>query len=115
MSEDKIQQDIVEWFNNNYCLRHHNPQCLIFSVPNGGTRNKLEAIKLKLTGMKAGVSDLIVILPNKILFVELKTLKGTQSDKQKDFERAVVDLGFDYLLIRSLHEFKQKIKEYESK
>lgn len=113
MSEDKMQQQIVEWFNNNYCLKHHDPQCLIFSVPNGGTRNKIEAIKLKLTGMKSGVSDLIVVLPNKILFVELKTATGIQSEKQKDFQKAIINLGFEYWLIRSLDEFKQKIKDYE--
>lgn len=106
LSEDKIQQDIFMWFNNNYCLRHHNPRCIIFSVPNGGTRNKVEAIKLKSTGMKAGVSDLIVILPNHVLFVEVKTETGRQSDKQIEFEKTITDLGYKYVLVRSLEEFK---------
>lgn len=112
LSEDKIQQDIVIWFNNNYCLKHQNPRCLIFSVPNGGTRNKLEAIKLKSTGMKAGVSDLIVVMPDIVLFVEVKTETGKQSDVQKDFERVVSGLGFKYYLVRSLDEFKIIIKSY---
>ena len=70
VSESKIQQQIIEYFNNNYCLKHHNPRAVIFSIPNGGTRNKLEAITLKATGLLAGVSDLIVILPNgKLIFL----------------------------------------------
>lgn len=112
LTEDKIQQDIVIWFNNNYCLKHNTPRCSIFSVPNGGTRNKLEAIKLKSTGMKAGVSDLIVLMPNVVLFVEVKTESGIQSDKQKEFEIVVSSLGFKYCLVRSLDEFKNIIKSY---
>lgn len=112
LSEDKIQQDIFMWFNNNYCLKHHDPRCIIFSVPNGGTRNKMEAMKLKSTGMKAGVSDLIVILPNKVLFVEVKTETGRQSDKQIEFEKTITDLGYSYILVRSLGEFKTVVSEF---
>jgi len=43
-----------------------------FAVPNGGSRNKIEASNLKKEGVTAGVSDYIVMLPNKILFIELK-------------------------------------------
>ena len=107
MTESKIQQQIVEYFNNTYCLKNHNPRGLIFSIPNGGTRNKLEAITLKATGLLAGVSDLIVILPNKkLIFVEIKTDIGKMSDKQIDFKKRVEALGFEYLLIKSLYEFK---------
>lgn len=43
-----------------------------FAVPNGGSRNKLEAINLKREGVKAGVSDLIIITRDKVLFLEMK-------------------------------------------
>jgi hypothetical protein len=33
-SEDKIQQEAFIWFTNNYCLKHHEPRLLMFSVPN---------------------------------------------------------------------------------
>lgn len=108
-SEDKIQQEIVLWFKNNYCLKHHNPRYCIFSVPNGGTRNKLEAIRLKSTGLLAGVSDLIVLY-DKLYFIEVKTDKGRQSDKQKDFEKVVSSLGYEYKLVRSLDDFKRIIE-----
>jgi hypothetical protein len=107
LSEDTIQADIFKWYHNTYCTIKNNPQHIIFSVPNGGTRNKSEAMKLKATGLLAGVSDLIIIQPNKILFVEVKTSSGIQSDKQKDFERKVTDNGFKYILVRSLEDFKK--------
>ena len=43
-----------------------------FAIPNGGSRHKLEAINLKREGVTAGISDYVVMLPNKILFLELK-------------------------------------------
>ena len=105
-SEDKIQQEIIIFFRNNYCLKHHKPRYQLFSVPNGGTRNKIEAIKLKSTGLLSGVSDLIVIM-DRIIFIEVKTETGRQSPKQKDFEKIVKDLGYEYYLVRSLDEFKK--------
>lgn len=115
-TEDKLQQDIYMWYNNTYCLKHHNPRGLIFSVPNGGTRNIREAMTMKATGLLSGVSDLIVVLPNgKLLFVELKLQKGRQSETQKDFEIRVCNLGFEYHIIRSLEQFKELVNVQLSK
>ena len=45
-------------------------------------------------------SDLIVVLPNKVYFVEIKNPngKGRQSPAQRDFEDAVRAYGHEYLL-----------------
>ena len=111
MIEDIIQADIFSWYNNKYCLKHHNPRHCIFSVPNGGKRNKREAAKLKATGLRAGVSDLIVVQPNRCIYVEVKTATGEQSDKQKEFEQIVTALGFEYWLVRSLQDFINKLQK----
>lgn len=111
MTEQQLQKQIFQYFHNKYCLKNQNPRCSIFAVPNGGTRNMLEAINLKATGLVAGVSDLIILMPNaKTIFVEVKVEKGVQSDKQKDFENVVIALGFEYYLIRSLEQFKNIFK-----
>ena len=60
---------------------------MIFSVPNE-TSDKMELRKKMATGMLAGVSDLIVITPTKLMFVECKDETGRQSEAQKDFERS---------------------------
>lgn len=101
MSEDQIQQQIIIYYRNLF-------KGLIFSVPNGGTRNLLEAKKLKATGLMAGVADLIILKPNaECIFVEVKKDKGVQSEVQKSFENKVKDLGFRYYIVRSLDEFKK--------
>jgi hypothetical protein len=106
-NENNLQQHIFVYYHNTYCLKHHPNRGLIFSVPNGGTRNIREAMTFKATGLLKGASDLIVIFPNgKLCFIELKMPKGIQSAEQKDFESRVKLLGYEYHLIRSLEEFK---------
>ena len=107
MSEDILQAKIYKWYHNTYCTKLNNPQHVIFAVPNGGQRSKSEAARFKATGLLAGVSDLIVIQPNRIIFVELKLEKGRQQKTQIDFERKVKALNFEYYVIRSLEEFKK--------
>jgi len=108
MNENNIQQQIVIDFNNNYCLKSHENRCMIFSVPNDSI-NPIETKRKINTGLLRGASDLIILLPNKILFIEVKTEKGVQSDNQKDFQKRVELLGFKYYLVRSLTEFKEII------
>ena len=70
---------------------------LSWATPNGGSRHKLEAINMKKEGVTSGICDYMVMLPNKILFIEMKRrpqkLKSgklsvahtTTSDAQKAF------------------------------
>lgn len=107
--EDFIQSKIVVWFKNNY--QRHN-KGIIFAVPNGGTRNVVEAKKLKETGLLAGVSDLIVVLNNIVLFIEVKTDTGKQSTAQLEFENKIKMLSQNYYVVRSLDEFINIIDTY---
>ena len=72
----------------------------VFAVPNGGSRNVIEAANLKAQGVMAGVSDLILLLPKKVYFIELKNPngKGRQSPAQREFEDNVRAYGNEYLL-----------------
>ena len=107
-TEAKIQSEICCWFNNNFCLKFHNPRYCIFSVPND-TTNKEETMRKIATGLKRGASDLIVLFPNRAVFCEVKTQTGVQSEAQKDFQEQVEKLGFEYILVRSLLDFQNKI------
>lgn len=104
MTESQIQQQIIIFENNNYSIKK---ESVIFAVPNGGTRNVLEAKLLKATGVMSGVSDLILLTKNKTYFIELKAEKGIQSEIQKIFQSKVENLGFKYLIFKSLEEYKQ--------
>jgi len=99
-----------------------------FAVPNGGSRNVREAMNLKKEGVKAGVSDLVVILQDKILFIEMKRppkiLKSGKlsyagikvSENQKVFLENVnngdVSAGF---VCYGFDEAKKVIDEYAKK
>lgn len=110
MTEDQLQASCILWMNNTYCLKFHEPRLMIFAVPNGGIRNKIEAMKLKATGLLAGVSDLIVLLPfGDSLYIELKIETGRQSPAQIEFQQRVEKLGHLYFICRSLDEFKEII------
>lgn len=99
-SEALIQQRIVQYFRKEYYNKG-----IILSIPN--ERSGYAQMKVLLnTGLLSGASDLLVVLPNKVMFVELKNAKGKQSDKQKRFELGVKKLGHEYHLVRSLEEFK---------
>jgi hypothetical protein len=109
-SEGRIQQKIIFWFRNKYCTKLNDPQCAIFSVPNEGKNAKEQAAKIA-TGLMSGVSDLVVMLPSRVLFVEVKDAKGLQKPKQKDFENIAQGLGFDYYIVRSLEDFQEIINK----
>lgn len=108
MNEAQIQQSIFKWYHNHFCLKHHDPQNIIFSVPNESTNVKEQMYKKSL-GLISGVSDLVVVTQDEVIFVEVKTSTGRQSKKQKEFQLKVELLGYRYLLVRSLDDFKKQI------
>lgn len=133
VSEASIQSECMIWFNNNFCLKHHNPRMTAFSIPNEiammlrgvlqETRlpaQKIDQIiavlsqRMKNMGLRPGVSDTVVVMPGKTLFVEFKTEAGYQSEKQKEFQEAVESCRHQYHVARSLEEFKRIIKENEN-
>ena len=106
-SEDALQQKCVFWFWNEYPKLRG----LLFSVPNGGLRNKREAARLKQTGLTPGVADLLFMYEGLTYCLELKTETGSQSINQKKWEAKVKEHNFPYFIIRSLKEFKEVISK----
>ena len=105
-SESKIQQEIVMWYKNAFCLIHHNPRRMILSIPNEGSQGRIG--NLQQTGLYSGAADLLVI-HNTIIFVECKDDKGTQKPKQINFQQHCEQMGIDYHIVRSLQDFKDVI------
>lgn len=111
--EDKLQSECVKWFRYQYPKLKK----LLFHVPNGGSRNVIEAKKLKQMSVVPGVSDLILLLPRRnygALCIEMKTPSGDQSPSQKEWEQEVTVAGNKYALCRSFEEFQQTINDYLS-
>lgn len=104
--ESAIQQSCVAWFREAY------PNYIILSIPNGGSRNALEAANLKREGALAGASDLIIIAEGAVLFIEMKSAKGKQSPYQIAFQKAVERLGHTYKVCHSKTEFQLTVEHW---
>lgn len=109
--EHRIQVACVRWFAYQY------PQYegLLFSVPNGGHRDKVTGAMMKAEGVVAGVADLILLVPSKgyhALCIEMKTEKGRQSPEQKAWQKKVEAQGYKYAVCRSLDDFIATINDY---
>ncbi len=111
--ESQLQIVCVKWFR--YAYTPLAP--LLFAVPNGGKRNVKEAAKLRSEGVRAGVSDLILLCPSRdgayhSLCLEMKTERGRQTELQKAWQIEVEKQGNKYVVCRSLEEFMDAITEY---
>lgn len=87
----------------------------VFAVPNGNRNNVIQGHKYKIMGQLAGVSDLILLLPNrKVYFIELKNPngKGRQSPSQRDFEDTVRAMGHEYLIWDKWPQVEQFIEAH---
>lgn len=104
--ESQIQIQMVKWFRLKY------PRYIIAAIPNGGQRSALEAKIMKGEGVLAGFSDLIIIAKGNILFIEVKTRSGKQSDLQIKFQLDVERLGFQYIICRSLEDFIMTVEKW---
>lgn len=91
------------------------PDKLLFAVPNGGSRHKIEAANMKRQGVKAGVADVILQIPKKgfaSLCLEFKTKTGRQSKEQREYQRQVEMAGSKYVVVRSVEEAIFVMKKY---
>jgi hypothetical protein len=70
---------------------------------------------MKLEGVVAGVADLILLVPSRSsygLCIEMKTPKGRQTPRQKQWQEAVTAMGYRYEIIRSTQEFMNLIEQH---
>ena len=112
-SEDTEQIAVIQWAQyavNRYPelkWRHH--------IPNGGSRNRLEAVKLKQMGVRAGVSDLCLPYPKGMycgLYIEMKFGNNRQQETQKEFLRDMAEAGHFVATCYSAEEAVKVIEEY---
>ncbi|MBD9092101.1 MULTISPECIES: VRR-NUC domain-containing protein [Bacteroides] len=110
-TESQIQKDCVRWFRQVYPAI----EPLFFAVPNGGARNAWTAKIMKDEGVRAGVADLLLLLPRSgyaFLCIEMKKPGGMQSESQQVFQRLVERVKGKYVLCHSLEEFVKEIRGY---
>jgi hypothetical protein len=103
-SESRLQSDCFLWFHNTFPSQRQ----MLFHVQNKA-RNAIEGNKFKAMGVVKGVSDFILILPARVVFIELKVGDGIQSPEQVKFQGKVQERRHEYLVIRNLEQFKSFI------
>lgn len=85
-SEDTEQINVISWAS--WQMQKYPELKWLHHIPNGGSRNRAEAVKLKQMGVKSGVSDLCLPYPKGIycgLYIEMKYDKGRHQPSQKEF------------------------------
>lgn len=100
--ESELQAGIVKWFREKY------PDYLLFSVPNEATYTK--AFYYRYLGCLSGAPDLIMVLPEKVIFLELKSAIGYLSANQVTFMTKAEALGMQYYVIRDLADLKTVLR-----
>lgn len=109
--ESNIQIACVRWFR----LQYPSLASLLFSVPNGGRRDRVTGAILKAEGAVAGVADLLLLQPTLHyhgLAIEMKTPKGRQSPEQKAWQAEVERVGYKYAVAHRFEEFRDLIVDY---
>lgn len=111
--ESTLQRACVAWFRAQY------PEhaLMLFAVPNGGGRSRVEAAIMKGEGVTAGVADLILLEARGgfgALCIEMKTTRkdSRQRPSQKQWQQAALKAGNHYAVIRTLEGFQAIVTYY---
>lgn len=89
--ESLEQRAFVQW------CRYHPIARVIFAIPNGGRRSKIEASILKAEGVRPGVPDLFLPVARcnaHGLFVEMKAEDGRESKDQTEYADQLASNGY---------------------
>jgi hypothetical protein len=106
--EARLQESVCQFL----ALQERMGLLLWFAVPNGGSRNLLEAVNLKRQGLRAGVPDLCIIPKiGPVMFIELKSEEGTLSRLQSIWLQNLVEYGCPVRVCRSRDEVEQFLYE----
>ena len=109
--ESVFQRNCVAWFR----LQYPALATMLFAVPNGGGRSRVEAAIMKGEGVTAGVADLLLLVPRggfASLCIELKTQTGRQAPSQKAWQKAAENAGNRYVVCRSFEDFQAQVRAY---
>lgn len=113
--ESDEQQALFVW--SKLAQAQHPELSLLHSIPNGGKRNRLEAIRLKREGALAGVSDIFLPVSRggfHGLYIELKVKDGKPSSNQKWWIAETTKQGYFSTVCFGWVEASEVIKKYLS-
>lgn len=113
-TEDEEQIQLFSWAR--YCRRKWPELDLLFHIPNGGKRGKVEAARFKAMGVKAGVPDVCLPVPRggyHGLYIEMKRRRGGRvSQDQAEWIDALIHQGYVAVVCRGWLEASEEIEKY---
>jgi len=99
-----------------YAVWQREPEwSLLFSIPNGGYRKLKTGIRLKKTGLKAGIPDMMLPVGRKGylgLFIEMKSERGVVQKNQKEWHELLRAQGYEVEVCRGCDQAIQTIQNY---
>jgi len=114
-SEDTEQINVIQWAGWN--MNRYPELKWLHHCPNGGSRNRNEAVKFKQMGVRAGVSDLCLPYPKGMycgLYIEMKYGDNRLQDTQKEFLADMAEAGHFVVTCYSAEEAIRILEEYLS-
>ena len=115
--ESKEQEALIKWADSFPVQGGHLGDYLL-AIPNGGSRNIIEARNLKLQGVRAGVPDLMLCVPKNSkagLFIEMKrAIKSASrvSSEQKVWQERLETMGYEVHIAYGCAQAQKIILDY---
>lgn len=109
--ESKLQKACVKWFR----LQYPKYKLLLFSVPNGGTRDAITAANLKAEGVVPGVADLILLYSNGFypyLCFRFDTEERNTILGANKWQHSIESVGGRYLVVSNFDGFREAVNDY---
>ena len=94
-----------------YAWKRAYPPPIVAAIPNGGSRNLFEAVRMKREGVLAGMPDLVICLPKGVtVWVEMKAAKGRISPHQTEIHSRLRILGHLLIVAHSADDALKQLK-----
>lgn len=116
LKESEEQQNLFSWVRRRVNI--YPDLWLLHHIPNGGTRQKVEASHLKAEGVRKGVPDISLPVPRGKYhgaYIEMKRTKGgTISADQKEWLNRLINNGYAAVVCYGAAEAGAFLKAYLS-
>lgn len=112
-TEHGEQAALIQWAKASEC--NWPELALLFAVPNGGHRSKTTALRLRMEGVKAGVSDLFLPVPRDGyhgFWIEMKVGSNHRTLAQCDWQDHMEAQGYAVVTCWGFDQAKDAIELY---
>lgn len=116
-TEHEEQAALFRWFHF-VATAYRIPEILLaYAVPNAAKRGRKLSAYMKAEGLKAGVPDVVIPIPNHLyhgLYIEMKRIDGGQglSEDQEHYIKNLNDLGYLAVRCNGYVEARQVVMDY---